>query len=505
MSCGCINNKKLDRYIGNMLSLDIMKNMSIDEITNLYRQGYTLEGTEPKTTSQSLSNIESMGYSQECGDIALDINWSSVSQQGGLYLYKESARAFKINPTSRCLDFITFYAIRRIADYDIYVEIRQDDGTGNKPLGTPGSSTGLLTQVLVPYGTIPTSFGNITVDFGLLLPSIGNYWIVLRYPSYSCSNAATPRLELSFHWLNENRRIIHGYSDLYCTPAGCCWYGLNIDVIPIATYKRTYIPPCVAPVISSVTCPSSPINQGSSGNITAYVTTGTGTSPFTYKLYVDDSGPVDTYSTTSQFHTFTHAFNETIATHTYRVDVVDSCVPPKSVTGSCTATIQAALGTITFNVTSAGPLSGVAISVDSTPRGTTDGSGILAVPNLTVGVTHTYIATKIGYNTVNSNTVLDTTAKIVPISMTLTPPPIAINIVPNKTSCTPPCDVSIDITWRNDATTDTIFVPSMKVDNVTISPAPYPSQTLGPGASTTKTFTVLGLAANNHIICPDPN
>lgn len=261
MPCGCTNNKNNNKLSldsmsepsisENKLSLDSMSILSIDEIINLYRQGYRLE---TENMPQSLSNIESMQYNQCTGNVDLDINWSSVSQQGGRYLYKESAKAIKINPTSRCLDFITFYGVRRIANVGIYVEIRQDNG--NKPLGTPGESSTRLTQIPVSYSNIPTTFGAFDVDISLLLPSIGTYWIVIRSQDYSCTNAATQRLELSYHYLSENRYIVYGYSDL-CSPPGCCWYGLNYDPIPIATYKKTYSAPAlnsisIAPTSASI-------------------------------------------------------------------------------------------------------------------------------------------------------------------------------------------------------------------------------------------------------------
>lgn len=189
-----------------------------------------------------------MSYATECtGNIDVDINWSSVDQQGGNYLYKESAKAIKINPTSRCLDFITFYDVRRITNTGIYVEIRNDDG--GKPSGNPGSATGRLVETSVPYANIPTSFGSVTVDTAVVLPSLGSYWVVIRPSDFSCiSGSANQRTEFSWHWLSENRSMVYGYSDLYCSPAGCCWYGLDYDVLPIATHKKTYSPPaCTNP------------------------------------------------------------------------------------------------------------------------------------------------------------------------------------------------------------------------------------------------------------------
>jgi hypothetical protein len=59
MTCGCSDDKKLDEI--KRFSLESMQSLSIDEIINLYRHGYILEGTEfvePGIMSQSVSNIE---------------------------------------------------------------------------------------------------------------------------------------------------------------------------------------------------------------------------------------------------------------------------------------------------------------------------------------------------------------------------------------------------------------------------------------------------------------
>jgi len=48
MSCGCIDNKNLNK---DKLSIDTMKGLSIDEIISLYRQGYVLEELDNKVMS----------------------------------------------------------------------------------------------------------------------------------------------------------------------------------------------------------------------------------------------------------------------------------------------------------------------------------------------------------------------------------------------------------------------------------------------------------------------
>ena len=102
---------------------------------------------------------------------------------------------------------------------------------------------------------------------------------------------------------------------------------------------------CSVPIVS-VTCPSS-IIQGSTGSILATIGTPSGTSPYIYKLYRDDeTTPIATYPTTGTItntsHPFSHTFSESVASHTFRVDVTDSCATPGPQTGSgsCSVAIQ---------------------------------------------------------------------------------------------------------------------------------------------------------------------
>lgn len=65
MACGCVNNKNLNK---DKLSLESMQTLSIDEIINLYRQGYILEGNDINETSvyndiYSQTNIQSLTLS----------------------------------------------------------------------------------------------------------------------------------------------------------------------------------------------------------------------------------------------------------------------------------------------------------------------------------------------------------------------------------------------------------------------------------------------------------
>ena len=66
------------------------------------------------------------------------------------------------------------------------------------------------------------------------------------------------------------------------------------------------------------------------------------------------------------------------------------------------------------------------------------------------------------------------------------------------------CIVTADVIWTNSGTGSGDFVPNIKIDNIVQTPI-YPSQSLGPGASVMKSFSIIGLTIGTHTICPDPN
>ncbi len=79
-------------------------------------------------------------------------------------------------------------------------------------------------------------------------------------------------------------------------------------------------------------------------------------------------------------------------------------------------------------------------------------------------------------------------------------------ITPSETPCRAGiCTLSVDVTWTNTGGTSGTFVPNITIDTVAIDPPPYSSESLGAGASVTKSFTVTNLSAGNPAICPYPN
>lgn len=77
--------------------------------------------------------------------------------------------------------------------------------------------------------------------------------------------------------------------------------------------------------LSPASCPTS-IIQGTTKILTAAVTT-QGTPPYTPKFYVDGIQKiiVSTWDSANNRFTFSWTFDETVANHTYAIEVVDSC------------------------------------------------------------------------------------------------------------------------------------------------------------------------------------
>jgi len=94
----------------------------------------------------------------------------------------------------------------------------------------------------------------------------------------------------------------------------------------------------------------------------------------------------------------------------------------------------------------------------------------------------------------------------VPVTM-LTPPNITATDVTVTTSETPcmigSCTVTVVVRWSNSGQTNGTVIPNIKIDNV--SQTPHTSRTVPAGGFIDETFTVTGLSAAAHTICPDPN
>lgn len=94
-------------------------------------------------------------------------------------------------------------------------------------------------------------------------------------------------------------------------------------------------------------------------------------------------------------------------------------------------------------------------------------------------------------------TIVTIEAKTIPTNITATA------ITPSVTTCTEPCNLTVNITWANTGGVTGTFTPAIIVDGTSI-PLATP-ETLDPAQSVTKTFTVDNLMKGSHNICADPD
>jgi hypothetical protein len=79
----------------------------------------------------------------------------------------------------------------------------------------------------------------------------------------------------------------------------------------------------------------------------------------------------------------------------------------------------------------------------------------------------------------------------------------ATNMALSTTSCTEPCSVVATITWTNNGGTEGTFTPGVILDGGI--PQTIAAETLAAGGSVTHAFSITGLTAGSHGICPSPN
>lgn len=165
-------------------------------------------------------------------------------------------------------------------------------------------------------------------------------------------------------------------------------------------------PTCPTP-IASITYPVCPltIQQGAVRTITVALTGGTGSPPYTYKLFMDGTeiNSTDTTRTTSNTtYSFGHTFSESVATHTLTVTITNSCVPPNtSLVANCSVIIQS-LPVTTGSLSITSNVDGATVEVDGTVRGTTATGIPVVVSNLSAG-SHPVKVSKTGYTTWQQN------------------------------------------------------------------------------------------------------
>jgi hypothetical protein len=187
-----------------------MKDMSIDEIVNLYKDGYIIENLENNIDTLSnnidmlsnnidmlsnnidtlsnnidtlsnnidtLFNIVSMDYGSQCSG-ASTVAFNNTGSLMGTYgtVQRGMVWAQRFNSDFRCLDFVQF-SVKRLSTVDLYIEIRKD--SGGKPQGTPAiNDTGLIYRTpTISYNDLPTSFGWVYFNVSIILPTNGDYWV----------------------------------------------------------------------------------------------------------------------------------------------------------------------------------------------------------------------------------------------------------------------------------------------------------------------------------------
>ncbi len=92
-------------------------------------------------------------------------------------------------------------------------------------------------------------------------------------------------------------------------------------------------------VLNPATCPTS-IIQGTTKTLTIAVTTA-GTKPYTLKFYVDGvlKAVTATWDDVNNKFTWSYTFSETVASHAYAAEIVDSCATGAKTSNRDTCTI----------------------------------------------------------------------------------------------------------------------------------------------------------------------
>ena len=176
-----------------------------------------------------------------------------------------------------------------------------------------------------------------------------------------------------------------------------------------------------------------------------------------------------------------------------------------------TQSISLVLSTGSLNISST-PVGAVGAAIYIDGNVTSSGVTPLIVTGFTPG-THTYRLTKTGYTEITATNFTITSGQTTTVSQAmLTVADIRaydMTISPDSPCIQGSCVVTVTVTWKNNGQTTGLYTPSIVVDGVppgTIDESPYTSENLAGGAtSTSKVFTISGLTAGTHSICPTLN
>lgn len=243
------------------LDIDQIRAMSLDQIIQLYREGYSIEDT---------NNIRNLAYPDNCsGTPALDKSDTTITSGYDHPVPLLLAVAQKFKPTSRCLKSVTV-KLQRILNNDAYIEIRRTTTNGDKlPNGDPQSSGGRIAYATIPYSSIPTAGGEVIVDINAVLDDFdltNGVWIVLSMYSYDPSCGGTYCSDPSF--------TINGgpsfNADQYVARKSGTnpWTKFNANIY-FKTSKQTYTAPVLTTITVTPATATVGLNNGDAITLTA--------------------------------------------------------------------------------------------------------------------------------------------------------------------------------------------------------------------------------------------
>jgi len=326
---------------GKKISLESIKTMSMDEIIDLYRQGYRLDYVDSVDTigPEIRPEMNVMTYGTQCsGSPELTFNNTSVLQGTYGAVQKGRVWAQRFYGNFRCLDFVQFN-MTRYANVNFYIEIRKDDGIGEgKPIGVPlVDDTGLIMRTSsIPYSDIPTgSWGWVSPTVGAILPTDAYYWICFVPTDFFDSPIYRDGPEDDRFGLQDGTNIADKRSAVF---ANGTW--INSSTFAFAVFKKpTFTAQCTS--ISNVIANPSTALVGESISLSAQASP-SGT--YSVEFYDETTGTVlMTDTATAPKSAYGGLWTPTTAgTYLVKARVVGQCTSPgtTTVTINCSPTVS---------------------------------------------------------------------------------------------------------------------------------------------------------------------
>lgn len=477
MTCGCTD-KKLN---SKRLNLEDMKNMSMDEIIKLYREGYRLENAGPDIVSNIIPEIKSMivavpsvqditGFVYPTPTYGGEVYtlWNNAGSCGWIRLeVGDTDNNIVFNTKNLCANPRTVPLLYKSVSYftgpimeafgRMYTcattsndSCSQTACTTETPSCTPGSITstgaGLITPLPLYTSAVPNPPTNVQV-------TPGDRQLIF---SWTLSNFVDP---------NYNMGVFDYYISLSGpdgTPperAGHVMRNVTSYTFSNLTNGATYtfeiraITRCDIPssIASKTGVPTGPVT----GTIHFTVQTNDGGPRNGFAIYLDGSPTPAGTTDTNGVYDATVSATPSGTPHTYRISkqwYTDKTGGPVTVIAGQTINVSEIMnrqtGTIHFVVTSGGtPLSGATVNVNGTDRGTTDTNGIFDVPGLYMNYSHQYMISKTYFSTASGTVILDSTPKAQAVSMTRQTGTIHFAVTSGGTPL-PNVAISVDTVYR---------------------------------------------------------